>query len=222
MVSSDPEIVMLRRTMLALIGFATLAPARAWAGKRGAAKRPSKAEIKVLERRAFRPEFRPKRRLVGTRERLPNAQLSLTRPKGWSSRGAGKDAYVLARGKAGSAGALFVTRLKATRLQGKAPVGIVMESVAKRVLGRFHGYRPGSKKFQWEVLEQPRAFHRAGGRAGYMLGRATDPRGGSVEGFVGIVMNATHIHVVAGFWDVAQSGHYRPAAETLLSSLEPG
>ena len=144
--------------------------------------------------------------------------MQVRRPKGWVTREAGDDAYAIAKTEPGPNGALFVTHLPLTKLMDRAPVGVVLEDVARKLLDRFGSYRKGSSKLQWQIVDLPMAYRRDLGRAGRMVARAKADDG-IVMGYLGVVLERKRIYAVAGFWKQALGKELLPAADTMFATM---
>lgn len=197
--------------MLAAVGLLATLPRAAFAGPKKQAKSPSPAE--------YRPSFAPRKTLSGELAALDDARMSLRRPQGWTTRPAGKQAFAMAKSEPGDKGAIFATHLALPKRMEKAPVGLVLQDAARKLLARFGSYRKGSSKLAWEVVDMPMAYRRADGRAGRMVARAKTKKGEVIVGYIAVVLERGRTYALAGFWNESLTDEFLPAADTMFSSM---
>lgn len=178
-------------------------------------------KVKVVKAKEYRKPLAIKNKVKGGKTHvLAQAGVEATLPNGWAAKSHGKDVAVGPGGKPAKSGAIVVAKRTAKPIQLKAPVGIVLEELARELIKQADSFRPGLSKLKWEISEHPMAFRADGGRYGRMVARAKSASGETVEGYISLYQKGNTLYVVAGQWDQAKSKEFQSAADTLLSSMK--
>lgn len=154
------------------------------------------------------PGFRPKQRLPG--KRIHADGMSVVIPSGWTTRWAqqnGTTALVVAPGAAGQ-GATFVMRHPLPAAQRSAPVEQLLAAEVRGLIGQV----------PVTLAVEPQAMRVGNHRAGRLIANAAVD-GRQLELYAAAVVVEGWAFVFVGLYSPSSASTFRPAMETMFSSL---
>ncbi len=154
------------------------------------------------------PDFTPSKKLHGSRHRAQG--MSLVIPSGWQARWtkqSGSDALVV-QPRQSASGAIFAARHHLSTQQRRAPVASLLATEVRKLIGQT----------PIRITLKPEAIRVGGRRAGRLIIGAT-ANNRAVELYAAAVDIEGWAFVFIGLYPTSERTKFRPAVETLLTSL---
>lgn len=166
---------------------------------------------------AYAQDFKPARKLPGSRKTLSDTGASFVMPKGWRGE-AHPEMYgmVPVRGANSGQAGLFLTTEAIEQDVQNAPIGDVLQAAASEIMKMFDEDGYSLTQLSWDIEEQA-AY--AGGSIGRLYLRAQAPAG-VLDMYVGLSRTKGYLSAVFGLWPEQAKAEATAAADTVLATLK--